>query len=250
MSIKKVICVALSVAMICLMIACADSGGGSGSSSGGSGGSSGTGDVSGGDSGSSGGGSGSGGSGSGSGGDSGGGGSGVGTPVSNLTGPPDEILGKILDDVAEAGVHMPMALPPTEVTADLAHNAIGLSEGDFGRLVTSAFYSLAAIGTFAHQVIMIQANDDAAAIEVKRLISSDGGYDPQKWICVWPESVAVVESGSYVLLVASYDEVVEAAIAAFEADAGAIGEVNTFWVHTGEDPPGGGGLGGGLLTVG
>jgi hypothetical protein len=99
-----------------------------------------------------------------------------------------EILNTLVDDLTTAGVHMPMALPPTEVTPDLSQNAIGLSEADFGRLVTSAYYSLAAIGTFAHQIIMIQANDDAAARDVKNLVSSFGGYDPQKWICVWPEA--------------------------------------------------------------
>ena len=124
---------------------------------------------------------------------------------------------------------MPMSFPPSEVTPDLSQNTIGLSEADFGRLVTSAAYNMAGIGTFAHQMIMIQAKDDKAAVEVKRIVSGDGGYDAAKWICVFPEKAIAVESGSYVLLVASYAEVADAAVENFRETAGSIGDVNVFY---------------------
>ena len=309
MRIKRIICIALAIVMVCLSAACVpgndgvdsgsgggnseESGGGSGESAGSNGGGEnagetdnnnggvsggdgggdnvdsnvtdggddggdsdggetsapGEGSESGGDGGDSGGAGGSGGSDSGSGssesgsGESGSGGNGsggnggggeTGGGSAGLSGSPADILSKLIDAISSAGVEMPMSLPPTAVTPDLSHNTIGLEENDFTRLVVSASYSLAAIGTFAHQIIMIKANDAASAVEVKKLVSGDGGYDPQKWICVWPEKVIAVESGEFVLIVASYNKVVDAAIAAFKSAAGSIGDVNTIWEFAGE----------------
>jgi len=191
---------------------------------------------------------------SGGGGDSGntgGGGSGSGGGNnSNLTGTPEEILSKLVADIEAAGVDMPMSFPPSEVTLELSQNTIGLSEADFTKLVVSAAYNMAAIGTFAHQIIMIQATDANAALEVKKLVSGSNGYDPQKWICVFPEVAATVESGSYVLLIAARSEVVDAAITAFRSAAGNIGDVNRFWEHAGGEIEGGGFGGGEPIIIG
>jgi len=228
-----------------------DGSGSPGSESGsGSGGDGGSGSSSGGDSGN-GGGNGSGGGDSGGGGGSGNGsdgGNSSGGGAAGLSGTPTEILDKLVSEIQAAGVGMPMSLPPTEVTPDLSQSIIGLSEADFGKLVESAAYNLAAIGTFAHQIIVIKAKDAASAAEVKRLVSGDNGYDVYKWICVWPKKAAAVDSGVYVLLVASENEVVDAAIKAFEKLAGSIGSVNNFWEHTDGDLGGdiGGGIGGGF----
>ena len=192
---KKVICLILSITMICLIAACSSGGSGSGGST-------------------------------------------------NLSGSALDILSKLDEDLKQTGVEMPMTLPPMEVSADMSQNDIGLSSADFNRLVSSAASSLAAIGTFAHQIAVIQANDANAATEVKNLISGSNGYDSQKWICVWPEKVIVVESGAYVLLAAARANVVDAAVEAFRSEAGTIGTVVTFFEHEGGaeggiDPPGG-----------
>jgi len=204
---------------------------GSGGDSGDNAGSGGSENGGGGDSGS--------GSGGGSGGDSGtgGGDSGSGggsTDGAGLSGTASEVLGKLVEDLISAGVEMPMSLPgpPPEVTAELSQNTIGLSEGDFDRLVASAAHSLAAIGTFAHQLIIIQGKDASAAAEIKGLVSGPGGYDPQKWICVWPERAMAVDAGAYVLVAASYVKVVEAAERAFRDAAGKTGEAVIFWEHS------------------
>ena len=177
----------------------------------------------------------------------GGGGSGAsngGGDASNLSGTPADILDKLVIDIQNTGVKMPMSFPPTEVTPDISLNTMGLSEADFGKLVVSASYNMAAIGTFAHQIIVIQAKDVDAASEVKKIVSSSNGYDPKKWICVFPEQVIAVNAGEYVLIVASYREVVEAALKAFEKSAGSIGTVETIWEHSG------GGAEDGLLVSG
>ena len=238
MVIKRSICIALAFVMILVIAACAGDGGTAGGGGGNSGNN--TGDVSrpgpgdgntptptpgGGDSG------GTGGTDTPStpgGGDSGSG-SGGGSSSTNLSGPPGDILAKLLADIAETGVELPMLPPPMEVMPDVSENTIGLNTADFERLVETAVHSMPLIGTFAHQFIVILAKSDSDAVTVKNLISGDGGYDPMKWICVWPEMVVAVESGPYVLLVASRHEVVEIALEAFAADAGKTGSVNTVY---------------------
>ncbi|MDR0492012.1 MAG: hypothetical protein LBH28_12290 [Oscillospiraceae bacterium] len=153
---------------------------------------------------------------------------------SGLAGTPEEIIAKLVEDIANTGAQMPMSMPPMAVAAEVSQNTIGLSEADFNKYVAAAAQSMAAIGTFAHQIIIIQGVDDKAAVQIKNLVSGSSGYDPKKWICVFPEKAIVVESGSYVLLVASYGEVADAAVEAFRKTAGNIGEVNTFWESAGE----------------
>jgi len=169
-------------------------------------------------------------------------------PGSNLDGTSEEILQQILDAISAAGVETPMALPPLAPAPDLVQYDIGLSEADFNRLAVSAASSVAAIGTFAHQIIIIEAKSPAMASEIKTLVSGDNGYDAKKWICVFPDLVIAVESGNYVLVAASTNEIVGAAKNAFEGVAGNIGTVITFWDFANEDVDvdigfgGGGGL--------
>ena len=162
---------------------------------------------------------------------------------SNLSGSAMDVLTNLDEALKQAGVEMPMTLPPTAVTSGMSQNDVGLSSADFDRLVNSASSSMAAIGTFAHQIIIIQANSASAATEIKGLVSGANGYDAQKWICVWPEKVIVVESGEYVLIAAAKADVVDAAVAEFRAEAGTIGTVVTIFEHDGTvvDAPAGGG---------
>jgi len=173
----------------------------------------------------------------------------AGNDQSNLTGASEEILQEILDSIAQAGVETPMALPPMAPVPDLTQYDIGLSEADFNRLAVSAASSVAAIGTFAHQIIIIEAKSPAMASEIKSLVSGDNGYDAKKWICVFPDVVIAVESGSYVLVAASTNEIVTAALNAFESVAGNIGTVVTFWDFANEDIDLDGGFGGGGLEL-
>jgi len=180
------------------------------------------------------------------------GGGGGGASQTNLTGTAEEVLQQILDGIVEKGIVTPMALPPLTPSPESSQNDIGLSDADFNRLVETASSSVAAIGTFAHQIVIIQAKSAAMAVEVKTLISGAGGYDAQKWVCVFPDVGVAVDSGSYVLLAASTNEIVDAAVNVFEAAAGTTGTVVTFWDFANEniDPNvdfGGGGMD--LITV-
>jgi len=161
----------------------------------------------------------------------------------NLTGTAEDVLNNLLDQLAAENVEMPMALPPMSAAPDLTQDTYGLSQADYERLVDNASYSLAAIGTFAHQIIVLQAKDAASAVEVKNLVSGDGGYDPHKWICVFPDKAAAVNSGEYVLIVASHTNVVDAALADFQEQAGNVGDVIAFWEFADNGAVGGGDLG-------
>ncbi|MCL2121442.1 MAG: hypothetical protein FWH28_04250 [Clostridiales bacterium] len=173
-----------------------------------------------------------------------GGGNSAGT-ASKLEGPPEEILNQILEETKDSlsdERSMPMAII-SEVTADTSQNQIGLSGDDFRQYVSSASVATAAIATFAHEIGLIQAKDAAAAAAIKDRIAGDGGYNSEKWICVMPEKSCVVESGSYVLLAVSRNDVVEAVIAAFTEAAGTVGERNEFFRFEGGVPEGSGGMG-------
>ena len=147
----------------------------------------------------------------------------------DLTGTPAELLEAFLEELKEAGVQMPMLLPIMPVPAAESQYAVGLSEEDFTQYVADSAQSMAAIGTNAHQIVLLQGVDDNAAGEIKSLISSEGGYNSQKWICVFPDMTIVVESGPYVLLAAAHRDVVDALIEIFTQQAGNTGEVITFW---------------------
>jgi predicted small lipoprotein YifL len=152
-----------------------------------------------------------------------------GAAESNLTGTPDEILAALNESIKASGAEAPATMPPLSLNAETAPKNAGLSAESFAEYVTAAATEAAAISTFAHQVVVIQAKDSASATEVKALVSGEGGFDPNKWICVQPEKVLAVESGSYVLLVAARADYCDAALAAFTGLAGSIGEVNVFF---------------------
>jgi len=159
---------------------------------------------------------------------------------SKLSGSAVEVLTVLVDDLRNDGVQMPMTLPASIITADVSQNAIGLSAENFDKYVVSASDSLAAIGTSAHQIVLIEAKDASSAEQIKKLLASDGGYDVHKWICVLPEKAVVVESENYVMLAASYSQVVDVAIDCFKAAAGEIGDVDVLFESANEQVEGGG----------
>jgi hypothetical protein len=147
----------------------------------------------------------------------------------NLTGSAEEVLTALNEAIAASGTQTPALTPPAAFASDVAQNTVGLTVADYDKYVTSAAMSMAAIGTFAHEIAVIEAKDAASAAEVKKLISSEGGFNPQKWICVQPDKVVVVESGNYVLLAAAASDVCAAAVTAFEEAGGSVGEANVFF---------------------
>ena len=155
-------------------------------------------------------------------------------PSSNLSGNPSDILEKLVTDttatVEAAGESMYMSIT-LGITAETSQNDIGLSSADFEKYVVAASSSLAAIGSQAHQIVLIQAKDTDSAAAVLKIVSGENGYNPQKWICVWPQKVVAIASGDYVLIIASREDIVDAGLDAFKKMAGNVGETVLIYEH-------------------
>ena len=152
-----------------------------------------------------------------------------------LTGSPEELLARLKEAVT---VELPMSFD-SEVTAESAQSALGLTEAQFAEFVESAYESQAAITTIAQSTVLIKCKSVADASEVKKLIA--GGYDSRKWICVFPQQSVVVESGSYVLLAVGKVEATDALVEAFRSiSEGNTGSPDVFFTSEGE-PEGGDG---------
>jgi hypothetical protein len=113
------------------------------------------------------------------------------------------------------------------VTADNSQGMLGLSAVDFDEYVVSAYTSNAAIISIAHEVALIECEDEDAAAKVKELVA--GGFDSLRWICVYPEHSLVISSGRYVMLAATRDSFSNAAVASFTAYMGGAGDPEVFY---------------------
>jgi len=155
-----------------------------------------------------------------------------------LTGTPEEVLKQLK---AAVTVELPMSLD-SEVTAENAQNALGLTEAQFADYVDSAYESTAAIATLPQSNALVKCKSIAAAAEVKKFIAA--GFDSRKWICVFPEQSVVVESGSYVLLAVGKAQATDALVEAFKTiSEGNTGSPEVFFTFEGEPEDGtGGGL--------
>ena len=141
-----------------------------------------------------------------------------------LTGTPEEIYNQMYEkSKLELGM-----LDGCVISAEDALYTLGLSEEDFNTHVTEAYLSQPMMTSRAHMVSVIKAKDAESAKALKDLIAAS--FDPQRWVCVTPNQCVVVESGAYVLFIASSNENTEAFLDAFKEMAGSnIGEVNTFF---------------------
>jgi hypothetical protein len=155
---------------------------------------------------------------------------GAGGSADALTGTSEEVLTQVLEAapaLLPAGESLP-AGAAAPVTATDAGQMLGLTEADFGTYVSDATAAQPLIGSFAHEVAVVRLKDGADAAQVKALIAA--GFDAGKWICVFPELAAVVESGGYLLLVASKAAAVTALVQAFTDLAGGhTGAVDEFY---------------------
>ena len=157
-----------------------------------------------------------------------------------MSGSPDALLEKLVadtTDIVKAADGFMYISFISDVTPELMQNAAGISEADYNAYLVAVASSMAGIGSQAHQIILYQAKSAEAALEVKKIVAGKvngkDGYDSMKWICAWPEQSVVVESGEYVLLVASRVDIAEAAVSVFLQMGGNIGEPDIFYEHTG-----------------
>ncbi|MDR0435687.1 MAG: DUF4358 domain-containing protein [Propionibacteriaceae bacterium] len=148
-----------------------------------------------------------------------------GSAETNLTGSTATILENVLN-AAAANVGVTEL---AEVTAEDAQSTLGLSAADFDKYVAEATVSRALMMTSAHEVTLVKVKDGASVADLKAAIAA--GFDSTKWICVVPDKSVVIDSGSYVLLVVSYSDTVDAILKAFKDAAGTVGSENVFYTR-------------------
>ncbi|MDR2654880.1 MAG: DUF4358 domain-containing protein [Oscillospiraceae bacterium] len=161
-----------------------------------------------------------------------------------LVGGTDEILKQIVDGANAAipegsGVGMTF---DEAVAAENCQGMLGLSSDEFAQYVEDAYASTAALMTFAHEAALVKCKNIADAAKVKELMIN--GFNSGRWVCVMPDKTYVIESGSYVFLVASKTVVADAFVESFKSAAqGNTGTaVLAFDFSNYEEADGGGGL--------
>ena len=151
-------------------------------------------------------------------------------PVDTLSGGAEHVLKGVLSGAnnllgQENALRMSFESQITDVDSE---NSLGLTADEFSLYAEEAYVSTAAIMTHAHQIAIVKCKDASSAAEVKKLIAS--GFNTEKWICVFPEQCFVVESGSYVLMAATYTDSAEAIKESFSTLAnGNVGSMNVFY---------------------
>ena len=113
-----------------------------------------------------------------------------------------------------------------EVPLD-AENSLGMagiSAEQLESLVEDSVVSSAMMTSVAHIAVLVKCKDVESAETIK--LAMKDNFDVRRWVCVMPEKVFVVDSGTYVMLVASFEDYADALYNEFKAIAGEnIGEM-------------------------
>lgn len=143
--------------------------------------------------------------------------------------PADKVLNNILATAHDSGYEFPVPLGPNAVTADQLKSLIGITAGDYDKYVSSAAQILVEFDEIAYQMVMVQAKDIASVAKIKAIAIGEGGYDPPERFGNLLKKAIAVESGSYVLLVASDEFFCKIAVEEFAKVTGTIEDVTAFW---------------------
>lgn len=140
----------------------------------------------------------------------------------------DGLVGELTGILSSAALGEIGEMEEGLITAENCQMYTGLTPEQLSQYVKEAAYSRPFISSSAHNVVLIECADEAAAAEVKALVAA--GFDPGQWVCVYPDYCFVQESGSTVILVASTEDVVNKMKTAFSSYMGGnVGKVNEFF---------------------
>lgn len=106
---------------------------------------------------------------------------------------------------------LPQNLPTNEITEEMFQFVTFAAP----RPGVKAVSSEPMMGSFAHSVVLVRANDEAEAKEIAD--EMDANKDPRKWICVEAEKAVVKVHGKTVLLVMSSSDVADTIVKNFDA---------------------------------
>ena len=139
------------------------------------------------------------------------------------TGTAAELLGSIINDVDSI-------LPKVSIEAITPENApatLGLLADDFASFISEGTVALSDSDSVAFQAAVVQCRyaDDAGLIE--ELIQE--GFDPGKWVYVFPDRALTAVYGSFLLLAVGSEAETQALADAFEKNAGGLTSTRAFY---------------------
>lgn len=130
-----------------------------------------------------------------------------------------DIMTKIVTK-AGAEVRMPMQ---DVIPSDVCDGFIGLSPEDFNKYVTESVVYESMISPANQSLCIIKVNDSSKINDLKKTILNN--CNPTKWICTGAAKAVVVDSGDYILLAMSSEDLCTKLVNAFGEETGAkLGE--------------------------
>ena len=141
-------------------------------------------------------------------------------PVDKVTGSAAEVLASILEKAGDSEIATMEAPLDSENSLGMA----GISAEQLESLVEDSVASNAMMSSVAHIAVLVKCKDVESAETIKKAMKDN--FDVRRWVCVMPEKAFVVDSGNYVMLVASFKDYADALYNGFKAIAGEnIGEM-------------------------
>mgnify|MGYP001629118968 FL=1 len=141
-------------------------------------------------------------------------------PVDSITGSAADVLASILEKAGDSEV----ATMEVPLDAENSLGMAGISAEQLESLVEDSVVSSAMMSSVAHIAVLVKCKDVESAETIK--LAMKDNFDVRRWVCVMPEKVFVVDSGTYVMLVASFEDYADALYNEFKAIAGEnIGEM-------------------------
>ncbi len=113
------------------------------------------------------------------------------TQTADLTGTPEEIIGKIYE--VKAPEFMLGSIPVDTSDADAVRAFLGL---DSASAIESAFVSEPMIGSQAYSLVIAQVKEGENVQAVADAMKA--GINPRKWICVEADDIKVATRGNYI----------------------------------------------------
>ena len=116
----------------------------------------------------------------------------------NVEGKLEDLMHQVYEGIDKK--ELPMMLGNVEITDENIENFLGSKDIDF----KEALASESGVGSIAHSVVLIRANEDQDIEELKEAVEESA--NPAKWICVTAEEVEVENNGDLVILIMTEEE--------------------------------------------
>ena len=140
-----------------------------------------------------------------------------------FTGTADELLQSI---ISESDAKLPKVYIDA-ITAENAPAALGLLADDFASFISEGAAATVESDAVAFQAAVVLCRYDEDAVMIDELIRE--GFDPGKWVYVFPDRSLTAVSGPYILLAAGSEAETQALADAFKNSLGNSTIINIFY---------------------